>query len=193
MASVLSPALDRADPRIAPIPPRWFGITGVGVSVAGGGATTPPAPISVLPGYTAPTLNARQTAAFIHRCDVWKPIFERSAQGDARPVYWTRVLTNVACRFRFRSSLTEPQLVAMLEAQDLTTADTCKFGFGMPIDDYWILINRNVSPDGTPSVNYGKPWIVRGEPERTIDGGNRIPGQTKAFVAKLQLTPPEFA
>jgi hypothetical protein len=73
-----------------------------------------------------------------------------------------------------------------IEEDNLFTRDEIHFGDDVAIDSDWIVKNVTVNTrDGTQSLNYGRYWIVAGQPKSVSQRGNR--NAQKRIVEAIQI------
>jgi hypothetical protein len=159
------------------------------------GAYFPPAyfPSGYFGGAGAAPADRRFTRFFTHRADLWEPAFPIPAGGDPAAVTWTPRAVDVPAHFITKSAVDEPELLGLVESDDLMTVDEIHLPEGTNIDSSWILINRSVDINGAPVANYGKAYIARGEPnKRATTIRPRRCGKVVAYVSKLGLVPSDI-
>jgi hypothetical protein len=124
-----------------------------------------------------------------HTGDLWEPSFPVGASGPTATTY-TEALTGVPYHLIRKSAIENPELLALVEGEDLITIDTARFPPGTPLASNWIIVDRTLTIDGEEGLNYGQGWIVRGDPVKrdNIDTLRDV-GMVEAYVSRLSKLP----
>lgn len=131
-----------------------------------------------------------QDATYTHLCDIYRPDFDIPPGGDPMKGPYTLAQSGVPCRFVTKSAVDQPDLVGLIESDDLLTVDTVRLPENTEIETSWILVNRTLRQDGTESLNYGRAYILRGDPKRRdSEPGWEDMGRVVAFVSRLAAKP----
>ena len=86
---------------------------------------------------------------------------------------YTLAALDVPCYFEIRSSVETPQMFGRMEGDQIFTIDTIHLGGEVEIDSGWIAVNRTFDSAGYPSQNYGRFWVVQGQPKSISNRGRR--------------------
>jgi hypothetical protein len=116
---------------------------------------------SIPPTYK---LSDWQRWLYTHRCDIWKPVFGEGV--NPNPTSYELQATDVPCRFYMHSGADVIVLGALIDSSSNASPDTVHFHEDQQIDSRWIIINKTKQPDGSNSLDYGRPWEANGDPSR---------------------------
>lgn len=131
-----------------------------------------------------------QDSTYTHLCDIYRPSFTIPPGGDPLKGPYTLAEEDVPCRFVTKSAIDQPDLIGLVESDDLITVDTVRLPENTEIESSWIVVNRTLRTDGSESLNFGRAYILRGEPKRRdSDPGFEDMGRVVAFVTKLAVKP----
>ena len=137
------------------------------------------------------TLNVRHRRLLLGRADLWKPSDPVGPSGGAAKSYGVEpVLSQAPYLLQRKSAIDAPELIALLEGQDLMTVDVATFPPGTELGSSWILIDRSLTVTGEPGLNYGGGWICRGAAVSKDDlDAIRRAGKVVAYVNRMPKLP----
>lgn len=139
------------------------------------------------------TLHFRHRRLFKHRADLWEPDLPLPPDGRPESTTYTLVLSNVPCLRDTKSAIDTPGgVIAVIESDDMMTADTFRFPPGVPLDSSWLVIDRSLTPNGQPGLKYNQTWICKGEPVTEEDtDAVRTTGMVDAYATRIVRAPAE--
>jgi len=134
-------------------------------------------------------LSPRERILYKDSCDVWRP--SRRVDTHAKPgdVTYNKVASGVVCFFEVNTSLSRPELFGRAETDRVYTFDTVFFDKVQDIQADDVLVLKSLDRDGTQVANYGKPWVVRGIPQRIWDSGRRRGGLAAVYASQMLKLP----
>ena len=132
-------------------------------------------------------LTRRQELFYTDRADLYRPVHDRDpTSGTYRGKRYEPEALAVPCYFEVRSSVETAQLFGRIEGDNMFTVDTVHLDGEQEIDSGWVLVNRTLDADGAPSRNYGRYWIVQGQPKSVSNRGRRT--ARKRSVEAIQVS-----
>jgi hypothetical protein len=132
------------------------------------------------------TLHFRHQRLFRHLADLWAPDVPVDAGGGGSTTY-TLHTSGVPCLRDAKSAIDSPELLGLIEGEDLISVDTWRFPPGTALDSSWIVVDR------TGGLNHGKGWICKGAPVREEDASSvRTTGMVEAYATRRLRLPPEI-
>lgn len=135
-------------------------------------------------------LNPRETRLMHDLVDIWRPARRQDSVGRPSDPSYTLLAAGVTCYFDTDTSLDQPRLFGRAEHDILFTLDQFIFAKGQDIQSEDILILKSIDADGTKAMNWGRPWAVRGFPERVTDQGSRRASMVGVFASQIDKLPP---
>ena len=133
-------------------------------------------------------LSWRQTKLYQHRCDLWRPTRTTTAGKPGQPVY-SLVEADVKCFFEINPSTSSLGIMGRLETDIIFTLDILHFAEDQAVDEEWVAVNRTLSADGSQSANYGRFWVMRGNPRRISSTSRRAAGKTAIYASQEATAP----
>lgn len=147
-----------------------------------------------MPAWTG-TLSTAQRRAYTHLADLWE-VTNAIAAGafPSDPSYGAApVLTAVPAYRRTKSAVDAPEILGLVEGEDMITVDVWRFPVNVELSSSWIIIDRSLTPDGDPGQNYGLGWVAKGDPVREEDWtARRKSGIVEAYASRLVELPAEI-
>lgn len=137
-------------------------------------------------------LSARQRHLYTHRMEIWAPTdTENATTGEHTGVTYARVATDVPCYFEIRQSVETPATAAgQTESDNAFTRDTIHCAHDLAIDSNYWCKNVTLNPDGSQSQNYGRFWVVVGQPHSVSQARSRRAQKRSVEAIQLQTPPP---
>lgn len=138
-------------------------------------------------------LTPRQKRLYTDRMDLYRPSMPRNPSTGRvlAPVKeYTPAYFDIPCYFQIRSSVETAQLFGRIEGDNIFTVDTIHLDGEQEIDSGWIAVNKTLDSDGSESLNYGRYWIVQGQP-KTISNRGRRRARKRSVEAIQQGRKPE--
>lgn len=80
-------------------------------------------------------------------------------------------------------------MLGAIEGDNLFTRDTIHVPGGLSIDSGWVLKNVTREPDGTQSRNWGRYWVVSGQPKSVSNRGRRRAYKRQVEAIQFQRPP----
>jgi len=137
-----------------------------------------------------PTLHFRHQRLFRHLADLWRPAFPIPAGEFPGDTQYELAEADVPCLFDTKSAVDRPELLGLIEGEDMITVDTVRFPAGTEIDSSWVVVNKSLTPEGAEGLNYGRGWVVKGAPVRDEDWSpSARSGMVEAYVTRLPALP----
>ncbi len=146
-----------------------------------------------MPTWTG-TLSPRHRRLFLGLADLWRPSDPVGAAGGEAKSYGAEpALSAVPYLLRRKSAIDEPELIGLLESQDMMTVDVAVFPPGTVIGSSWIVVDRSLTVALLEGANYNGAWICRGEAVSKDDmDAIRRAGKVKAYVNRMPEAPDEI-
>lgn len=130
------------------------------------------------------TLSRRQRIFYTDRLVTFKPTYARDVKGRLTGTTYVQQETDVPCHFEINLFLQEPDVAGEVQSNNNFTRDKIHIPADLTIDNDWWVVNATLNGDGSQSKNYGKAWVIMGEPQSISQRGRRQ-GQ-KQIVQGLQ-------
>lgn len=119
-------------------------------------------------------LTARQRACYQDLVDIYALTMATSPTTGRRTAKtYTLIASAVRCHFKLRQSVEGPSPMGRVETDNMFSLDEIHFEHSVVVDSDYILVNRSLARDGSRSQNYGRYWIVRGQPQSVPSHGGR--------------------
>jgi hypothetical protein len=134
-------------------------------------------------------LSPRQLISFGHLADLYRPTRTYAADNKPSAEGYVLAYAGVRCRFEIKQSTDLATVVGRLEGDQVETTDGVHFSEDQEIDDNWLILNRSLQVDGSPDGNFGRFWIVRGQPQKFSRSANRQGGKI-VVKASQEKNPP---
>jgi len=130
-------------------------------------------------------LNARQLAAYKHKCDIWR--CTRVAGYET----WAKVASNVPCLYDFSPNVSDvlPGMGRVKRTSEFTN-DTIHFEAAQDARETDIVINRTTLPNGTHSRMWGDGHRLLGASQLIEDSGGRRANK-QSFPAQVEEKLPD--
>lgn len=138
------------------------------------------------------SLTPRQRRFYSDRCVVYEPVLTRDPTTGrlTKRVYQLRQ-TGVPCYFQISAHSTEaPSFLGAIEADNLFSRDQIHMDGAQVIDSGWIVKNVTREPSGAPSKNFGRYWVISGQPKSVSNRGRRRAYKRQCEAIQFK-TPPE--
>lgn len=130
-------------------------------------------------------LNARQRAAYQHRCNIWS--VDRTVDGNGKPGAETYALiaSSVPCLYQYTPNVDDPEAgVGRIKRMTIITTDIVHMEASQPVADGYIL--KNVT-SGHPSS--GEFHRVLGAPRVLANAGNRKANKKSVMAMSMEHPP----
>lgn len=134
-------------------------------------------------------LTPRQRILYQHAGDIWRPTRPQDASGFLIAITYTKIAIAAPMYWVTRISVEAPSLVGGLESDNLFSRDEIHLDGAQEIDADYIIKNVTLDADGTRSENYGRFWIVAGQPQSLSNQGRRRARMRKVQAVQI-ATPP---
>jgi hypothetical protein len=96
----------------------------------------------------------------------------------------------VPCYFQISAHSTEvPSFLGAIEADNIFSRDAIHIDRATTCDSGWILKNVTRERDGSPSKNFGRYWVVSGQPKSISNRGIRRAGKRQLEAIQFQRPP----
>ncbi len=119
-------------------------------------------------------LTPRQTRLYKDLVDIYSLAQTTSPTTGRRTAKtYTLSASAVPCHFKIRQSVEAPNPMGRIEADNIFSRDEVHFAHDALIDSDWVLVNKSLALDGSQSKNYGRYWIVSGQPQSIPSHGGR--------------------
>jgi hypothetical protein len=134
-------------------------------------------------------LSFRHQRLFDGLADLWSPVDPIGTSGGLARTY-QQEQTSVPYVLDRKSAVDSPELVGLLEGEDMVTVDTCRFPPATVLGTNWIVVDKSITIAGAEGQNYGQGWVVKGDPvsEDDLDDLRRA-GMVEAYVTRLTGLP----
>lgn len=131
------------------------------------------------------SLPFRQQRLFRDRVDLFRPT-ENFADGLPSATTYSLAQADVPCIIDTKSAVDNPELLGLIEGEDMITVDTVRFPEGTVLESSWCILCRSLDRSGAPTLNHGKVWVAKGEPvrEQSPDGIRRS-GMVEAYATRM--------
>lgn len=104
--------------------------------------------------------------------------------------YFARVF-GLRCYFLIGERSSEaPTFLGAIEEDNLFTKDQIHVPGGTLVDSRWVIKNVTREPNGAPSRNFGRYWVVGGQPKSMGDWGSHLVFRRQLEAVQFQ-NPPE--
>jgi hypothetical protein len=135
-------------------------------------------------------LSPRQVIFYQDRADIWM-LTQTSDPGSGLFQTKTYALSaaDVPCYFRIRQSIDEPTALGRIEGDNIFTRDEIYFADDTIVDSDAIIVNKSIDANGVPSVNYGRFWVVAGQPRSNHRRGIRRGEKRVTHAVQMQVPP----
>ena len=134
-------------------------------------------------------LTPRQEIAYTDRIDVYKPTRQYDANGVYTGATYSLEHADVPCYFEVRQSVEGPGVPGRTEGDNAFTRDSIHCPAKLDIDADWWAVNRTLNGDGTQAKNYGRYWVIVGQPRSLSQRGNRTAQKREVQAIQLQKPP----
>jgi hypothetical protein len=141
-------------------------------------------------------LTPRQRRFYTDRCTIYPPSETRNANGRVTATGWSvaSAQTDVPCYFEIRGSAEGPAMFGRTEEDIAISQDTIHFGADVTVDADYLILNQTLNTrDGSQSQNYGRYWMVRGQPKSVSQRGRRRMQKRAVAAVQLEFTPTGIA
>ncbi len=119
-------------------------------------------------------LNTRQRACYQDLVDIYSLTQTTSPTTGLRTAKtYALIASAVRCHFVIAQSVEGPSPMGRVEADNMFSLDKIHFEHAATVDSDHILVNKSLAKDGSRSQNYGRYWIVRGQPQSVPTHGGR--------------------
>jgi hypothetical protein len=136
-----------------------------------------------MPAWTG-TLHFRHRRLFRHRFDLWKPDYPIDDDSDPSDTTYALNLSAVPGIRDTKSAVDAPELVGLVEGEDMITVDTFRCPPGTELGSNWIIVDRS------GGLNQNRGWTCKGEPVREEDADAvRTTGMVEAYATRLARLP----
>jgi hypothetical protein len=138
-------------------------------------------------------LTPRQRILYTDRACLYEPVWTRDPT-TGRPtkrVFHLRA-TNVPCYFEISAQSVEvPSFLGAIESDNSFSRDQVHMPASIQADSGWIIKNvTRETGSGAPSQNFGRYWVISGQPKSISQRGRRR-AQKRQFEAIQFQRPPE--
>ena len=138
-------------------------------------------------------LTPRQAILYTDRCVIYEPILRQDpATGRMTRRSYHRRQSGVPCYFHISAHSTEvPSFVGAIEADNLFSRDQLHFDADlMGMDSGWVVKNvTRESLSGAPSKNFGRYWVISGQPKSISQRGRRRAQKRQYEAIQFQRPP----
>lgn len=138
-------------------------------------------------------LSPRQRLLYVDRAVLYEPVLTKDpTTGRLTKKVYHRRASAVPCYFQISEHSTEaPSFLGAIEGDNLFSRDQVHFPFNTLIDSGWIVKNvTRETNSGAPSKNFGRYWVVSGQPKSVSQRGRRR-AQKRQCEAIQFMRPPE--
>lgn len=134
--------------------------------------------------------SARQETLYHHLADIWALAQTSNVTTKRRQAKtYTRIAQAEPCHFQLRQSVDEPHAMGGIEGDNIFTRDVIHFAEYEGIDNDMVVVNKTLDFDGNPAENYGRFWVVAGQPTSIARVGNRDAGKRSVQAVQVHEAP----
>lgn len=136
-------------------------------------------------------LTPRQRRAYTDRACVYEPILTKDPTTGrlTQKVYHLREL-QIRCYFQISAHSTEvPSFLGAIEGDNTFSRDAIHMDGAQIIDSGWVVKNTTREPNGAPSKNFGRYWVIAGQPKSISNRGRRRAYKRQCEAIQFQRPP----
>jgi hypothetical protein len=136
-------------------------------------------------------LTPRQRRLYTDRCVLYEPVLTKDpTTGRLTQKVFHRRASAVPCYFQISAHSTEaPSFLGAIEGDNLFSRDQIHLDGAQVVDSGWILKNVTREPNGAPSKNFGRYWVVSGQPKSVSNRGRRRAYKRQVEAIQFQRPP----
>lgn len=135
-------------------------------------------------------LNSRQRRAYKDTCNLWQPSYTINGTSKLQTgTTYTLAASDVPCHFESRQSVEGPSVFGAVEGDDLYSRDKIHFAIDVTIDSGWIVKKTTVDRNGDNAPDYGRFWVVSGQPQSIPARGGRRANKIIVQAVQEQTAP----
>jgi hypothetical protein len=132
-------------------------------------------------------LSYLQKRLYTNICDIYKPTFGEGV--DPADTSYVLHSADVPCLFYVRSAVDIIVPGALVESSDLMTADQIHLHEEQAIDSRWVVLQKTRLRNGKKHGEYGKSWMVSGDPQRPSGSITRETARVIAYINRVPYLP----
>jgi hypothetical protein len=136
-------------------------------------------------------LTPRQVRFYTDKLVTYEPVLTKDPTTGrlTQKVYHRRAL-QVPCYFEISAHSTEaPSSLGAIEADNTFSRDAIHVPGDLDIDSGWIVKNVTREPNGFPSKNFGRYWVISGQPKSVSNRGRRRAFKRACEAIQFQRPP----
>ena len=136
-------------------------------------------------------LTPRQRRFYTDRCVVYELMLTKDpSTGRLTHKDYPVRQRQVPCYFQISAHSTEiPSFLGAIEADNTFSRDQIHMDGAQIIDRGWIIKNVTREPNGAPSKNFGRYWVISGQPKSVSNRGRRRAFKRQAEAIQFQRPP----